>query len=185
MLFGGVPAGWQTLTGIHSPILSGPVFIVPLTSSVRGPSAGFATMPESIGFIANRSARTGRGAGSRRRYHAGRLSWFLVAQHESRRRAQPDSRRGGRFFWRQVEQAVGAGDTMLYNAMFDEVDEGTAMFKLASTANEVPAAASIVTLDADGEILPSDWYLQLAREAQQRLRRVGGRGVGVGGGRDY
>jgi len=78
-------------------------------------------------------------------------------------------RRGGRLFWRQVEQALGAGNTMLYGAMFDEVDEGTAMFKLARTANEVPAAASIVTLDADGEILPSDWYLQLAREAQQRL----------------
>jgi hypothetical protein len=56
--------------------------------------------------------------------------------------------------------------------MFDEVDEGTAMFKLASTANEVPAAASIVTLDADGEMLPTDWYLQLAREAQQRLSGV-------------
>jgi len=28
----------------------------------------------------------------------------------------------------------------------------------------------IVTLDTDGEKLPSDWYLQLAREAQRRLR---------------
>jgi len=86
-------------------------------------------------------------------------------------------RRGGRFFWRQIEQAIGAGNTMLYSAMFDEVDEGTAMFKLASTANEVPAAASIVTLDADGEMLPSDWYLQLAREAQQRLIRDPGSGI--------
>ena len=81
-------------------------------------------------------------------------------------------RRGGRFFWRQVERALGADNTMLYAAMFDEVDEGTAMFKVASTAQEVPAAASIVTLDADGESLPSDWYLQLAREAQQRLSAV-------------
>jgi hypothetical protein len=31
----------------------------------------------------------------------------------------------------------------------------------------------IVTLDVDGEQLPSDWYLQLAREAQRRLRALG------------
>jgi hypothetical protein len=35
----------------------------------------------------------------------------------------------------------------------------------------VPAGLSLVTLDADGEPLPSDWYLRLAREAQRRLRR--------------
>ena len=71
---------------------------------------------------------------------------------------------------------------MLYGAMFDEVDEGTAMFKLATTAQEAPAAASIVTLDADGEALPSDWYLQLSREAQVRLQRIGVLGTGVKGG---
>jgi hypothetical protein len=58
---------------------------------------------------------------------------------------------------------------MAYVAMFDEVDEGTAMFKVAPTHDSVPAGVPLVTLDADGELLPSDWYLQLAREAQQRL----------------
>ena len=60
---------------------------------------------------------------------------------------------------------------MLYNAMFDEVDEGTAMFKLAPTRDQAPDGVPIVTLDADGERLPSDFYLQLAREAQRRLQR--------------
>jgi hypothetical protein len=78
-------------------------------------------------------------------------------------------RRGGRFFWRQVEQALASGATTLYGAMFDEVDEGTAMFKIASTARDAPAGVATVTLDADGELLPSDWYLRLAREAQKRL----------------
>lgn len=79
-------------------------------------------------------------------------------------------RRGGRFYWRQVERAVRAGNTMLYGAMFDEVDEGTAMFKVAASSRDAPADVPMVTLDEDGENLPSDWYLRLAREAQKRLR---------------
>lgn len=82
----------------------------------------------------------------------------------------PIPRRGGRFFWHQVERALASGSTMLYGAMFDEVDEGTAMFKLAPTRESAPAGVPIVTLDTDGEQLPSDWYLRLAREAQRRLR---------------
>ena len=50
-------------------------------------------------------------------------------------------RRGGAFYWRQVWNAVGAGATMLKTAMFDEVDEGTAMFKLAPTAAQLPTGA--------------------------------------------
>jgi outer membrane protein assembly factor BamB len=79
-------------------------------------------------------------------------------------------RRGGRFYWRQVERALGTGNTMLYGAMFDEVDEGTAIFKTAASRAEVPAEVPIVTLDVDGETLPSDWYLRLAREAQRQLQ---------------
>jgi hypothetical protein len=79
------------------------------------------------------------------------------------------ARRGGRFYWRQVQRALRAGTTMLYGAMFDEVDEGTAMFKVAASRRDVPAGVSTVTLDVDGEALPSDWYLRLAREAQKRL----------------
>jgi hypothetical protein len=82
----------------------------------------------------------------------------------------PIPRRGGRFFSHQVERALETGATMLYGAMFDEVDEGTAMFKLAPTPGDAPAGVPIVTLDEDGERVPSDWYLQLAREAQRRLR---------------
>jgi hypothetical protein len=80
-------------------------------------------------------------------------------------------RRGGRFYWRQVARALELHSTMLYGAMFDEVDEGTAMFKLAASRDDAPGEAPIVTLDADGERLPSDWYLRLAREAQKALRK--------------
>jgi hypothetical protein len=80
-------------------------------------------------------------------------------------------RQGGRFYWRQVGRALQAGNTMLYGAMFDEVDEGTAMFKVAASPRDAPAGVPLVTLDVDGEQLPSDWYLKLAREAQKALLR--------------
>ena len=79
-------------------------------------------------------------------------------------------RRGGVFYWRQAFNAVNSGCTMIYGAMFDEVDEGTAMFKLAPTAAQLPATGNFVPLDVDGVKLPSDWYLHLANEAGKMLR---------------
>ena len=59
---------------------------------------------------------------------------------------------------------------MLKTAMFDEVDEGTAMFKLAPTAAKLPTGASLVPLDVDGRALPSDFYLRLGGAATAMLR---------------
>jgi hypothetical protein len=80
-------------------------------------------------------------------------------------------RNGGAFYWRQAHNAVASGCTMIYGAMFDEVDEGTAMFKLAPTATQLPAQGAFVPLNADGFNLPSDWYLRLANEAGKMLRK--------------
>jgi hypothetical protein len=79
-------------------------------------------------------------------------------------------RRGGAFYWRQAFNVADAGCTMLYGAMFDEVDEGTAMFKLAPTSAQLPAQGAFVPLDIDGAKLPSDWYLRLANQAGKMLR---------------
>jgi hypothetical protein len=79
-------------------------------------------------------------------------------------------RRGGRFFWRQVFNASSAGVTMIKTAMFDEVDEGTAMFKTVPNASLAPTEVATLKLDADGENLPADWYLQLAGRASGLLR---------------
>ncbi|MBN1480792.1 T9SS type A sorting domain-containing protein [candidate division KSB1 bacterium] len=80
-------------------------------------------------------------------------------------------RDGGKFFWRQAYNAIDAGAEFIYVAMFDEVDEGTAMFKLAENKSQVPVEIQdrIVTLDADGYDLPNDWYLRLAGETQKML----------------
>jgi hypothetical protein len=79
-------------------------------------------------------------------------------------------RNAGAFYWRQVYNAVRSGCTMIYGAMFDEVDEGTAMFKLAPTKAELPAQGNFVPLNVDGFNLPSDWYLRVADEASKMLR---------------
>jgi hypothetical protein len=83
-------------------------------------------------------------------------------------------RLGGQFWWHQLYNYLGNDPlhkiTMAYGAMFDEVDEGTAMYKLAATVNDVPhqAPAGFVYLDMPdsyspiGYSLPSDWYLELA-----------------------
>ena len=73
-------------------------------------------------------------------------------------------RLGGRFFWRQVNTCVAEGAKMLYLAMFDEIDEGTAFFKCA---NEVPVGDSPF-LSFEG--VPADRYLWLAGMAAKALR---------------
>jgi hypothetical protein len=79
-------------------------------------------------------------------------------------------RNGGNFYWRQAYNAVRSGCTMIYGAMFDEVDEGTAMYKLVPTAAQLPAQCAFVPLNVDGYNLGSDWYLRLADQAGKMLR---------------
>ena len=54
--------------------------------------------------------------------------------------------------------------------MFDEVNEGTAIFKTAATSEWSPIGTPTVTLDADGCTLPSDWYLQLSEKMSQMVK---------------
>lgn len=54
--------------------------------------------------------------------------------------------------------------------MFDEVDEGTAIFKAAPSRAELPAQGRFLSLDADGDALPADWYLRVAGEIGKMLR---------------
>ena len=80
-------------------------------------------------------------------------------------------RLGGAFWWTQMKAFHEAGATTFYGAMYDEVDEGTAMYKLAPNATRLPVGPTLLALDADGYALPSDWYLRLAGAATTRLRK--------------
>jgi hypothetical protein len=73
-------------------------------------------------------------------------------------------RRGGRFLWTQMVEAKRAGATALYVAMFDEMDEGTAIFKCTNTP---PVGASPFVTEKG---LPSDHYLWLTGMGGRMLR---------------
>ncbi len=72
-------------------------------------------------------------------------------------------RQGGEFYWRQFDTAANLGVEMAYVAMFDEVDEGTAIFKVS---NSPPSQGQFQTYEG----LPSDWYLRLTGEGTKVIR---------------
>ena len=72
-------------------------------------------------------------------------------------------RRGGEFFWKQFTTAASLGMDMAYVAMFDEVDEATAIFKVSNTP---PRQAQFSTYEG----LPPDWYLRLTGEGTKVIR---------------
>jgi len=72
------------------------------------------------------------------------------------------ARRGGQFLWEQFNALSKLGADTVYVAMFDEVDEGTAIFKVTSSP---PAQGHFVGYEG----WPSDWYLRLVGDAARRL----------------
>ena len=97
------------------------------------------------------------------------FSWHNMHRHS--RGESPDwfplnqiPRQKGRFYWSQISGAIQAQADMIYVAMFDEMDEGTAIFKCS---NHPPAGVSL----CDYEGVPTDTYLWLTGQAGRMLRR--------------
>lgn len=72
----------------------------------------------------------------------------------------------GRFYWKQVNGAIKEGADMLYVAMFDEVDEGTAILK--ASKNPPVGLSNFVKYEDD---IPNDYYLYLTGYAARMLRK--------------
>lgn len=152
----GVPTGWRTLTrdSLREPALHDVVKLADVVS------------PWTVGRFGTPAdaARHGRDVMAADvawcREH--KLDYLPVAfpgfsWHNLRPESPPNQipRLKGQFLWSQYLAAREAGATMLYQAMFDEVDEGTAIFKCT---NDPPIGASKFV---DYEGLPSDYYLRL------------------------
>jgi hypothetical protein len=90
------------------------------------------------------------------------FSWQNL--HAGKRPLNEIPRQGGRFYWKQILEAKGAGARMLYVAMFDEIDEATAIFKCT---NDPPIGKSKF---ATYEGKPSDHYLWLTGQAGKLIR---------------
>lgn len=74
-------------------------------------------------------------------------------------------RNQGRFYWQQVTGAVSSGAKMIYVAMYDEVDEGTAIFKISQ--NPPVGLSHFLTFEQG---IPADYYLYLTGMAAKMLR---------------
>lgn len=75
----------------------------------------------------------------------------------------------GDFIWKQMSNAISAGAMSLYVAMFDEIDEGTAIFKSARE-KDTPLNGdkfSFVGIEND---LPTDHYLWLTGESAKWIK---------------
>jgi len=97
------------------------------------------------------------------------FSWHNLSRFEFPDDVKPIGsipRQGGRFYWQQMSTAMLAGAEMIYVAMFDEVNEGTAIFKCSDNP-PVSDIAKFVGIDGR----PSDWYLWLTGEAAKMLRK--------------
>lgn len=75
-------------------------------------------------------------------------------------------RNKGSFFRKQLENAIDMGAEMIYVAMFDEIDEGTAIFKCASKVPPAVPGSTFVPMDKGCK---PEMYMQLVGKAAKKL----------------
>jgi hypothetical protein len=79
-------------------------------------------------------------------------------------------REGGKLYTDLGQGAIAGGAQTLYTAMFDEVNEGTAIYKTISKEEDLPSEGTYISLDVDGHDIPSDKYLNIAGELAKQLQ---------------
>ena len=79
-------------------------------------------------------------------------------------------RQCGQFLWRQSTSLIRAGAAMLYGAMFDEVNEGTALMPTVTEQSQLPVGSKMLVLNQDGCNLPDDWYLRVSGKISNLLK---------------
>jgi hypothetical protein len=170
-VMGGTPAGWGTLSGDSvtgnewAKVYAQLDIVQPWTVGRYGTLAGVDAWKQS--HLEPDIALTKRNHQLYMPVIFPGFSWHNL------NRDKPENqipRLGGKFLWEQAYNARKAGASIVKIAMFDEVNEGTAILKAAPSRADAPAQGYWLTLDADGEKLPNDWYLRLAGEIGRMFR---------------
>ncbi|MHB1001498.1 MAG: glycoside hydrolase family 71/99-like protein [Armatimonadota bacterium] len=164
-VFLGVPTYWRTLDGdcLNDPVVHEAIRVADIVSPWT--VGRFGTIEDAKKYASERMVEDIKWCKKNGKEYTPVLfpgfSWHNMF---------PDSpsavipRLGGRFLWSQYIGAKKAGATMIYQAMFDEVNEGTAIFKCT---NDVPVGESkFVTYEG----LPSDYYLNLVGMGGRLIR---------------
>lgn len=103
------------------------------------------------------------------------FSWGNLQKDTSLYNATP--RFKGDFLWKQIVGAKQGGAKALYVAMFDEIDEGTAIYKVLNQKN-VPLNGSqggkFIGIEDD---LPTDYYLWLSGQGAKWFHNDGNYGM--------
>ena len=99
------------------------------------------------------------------------FSWYNMHNRDSNYPLNQYPRNGGQFLWNQAYYTINSAHAnMLYIAMFDEVDEGTAIFKVSNNPPRPGGVNIFVTYNMDGYSKPSDEYLWLTGQVGRALR---------------
>ena len=175
-LIGGVPTNWRTLTGDSkaepgwAKVYRSYDVISPWSVGRFGDDAGIENfMREHV--LPDMQETKRLGIGYMPVIFPG-FSWWN--QMKGRNFAKPAildqiPRQCGQFLWHQVHSLLDAKVDMLYAAMFDEVDEGTALFPTETREDKLPKGTRLVYLNQDGCSAPDDWYLQITGMASKFL----------------
>ncbi len=166
----GVPSGWRTLErdAISDPKL---LDILLLADIISPWSVGRFGKPEEATARVERLIKPDiawcreRGKGYLPVVFPG-FSWQNLQKSRGReQKSDAIPRLGGKFLWSQAVAAQQAGAEALYVAMFDELDEGTAIFKVTA---DPPIGVSRFVSEPG---LKSDHYLWLTGEMGRLMRR--------------
>jgi len=101
------------------------------------------------------------------------FSWknlMLVRNQKTQAIHNQIPRNCGNFIWQQIQGLLRLKVSSIYIAMFDEVDEGTAIFKTIQNNKNVPAGIQVVTMSEDSCEVTNDWYLRIAGKLAEYLR---------------
>ncbi len=159
-IMGGVPTSWRTNTTWASVFRSFDI-ISPWTVGSYGTSTSSINGSRNNVTVPDLAECSSLGIGYLQVFWPG-FSWDNLQGYPPGTSNIP--RNGGQFFWDQANAFQSAGVQMMKIAMFDEVDEGTAILKV--TTNH-PVTDNWV----DYGTLPTDWYLRLAGAATKMLRK--------------